>query len=134
MANEQEVASVERLATEGRIASDESAVEEPEFEANEVSDEEFELEPAGSAAAEGDAVEARCPIWMGYSEPQRCRRELHIAPDGVDETPVCLMHSKDSRKLSGLLLDTFWFESKPRFGTFNSGNGHWLCVGGGSLG
>jgi hypothetical protein len=35
MANEQEVASAERLAAEGGIASDESAVAKPEIEANE---------------------------------------------------------------------------------------------------
>ena len=63
-----------------------------------------------SATAEGDSGEAGCPIMMGYGDAPRCGRKLHGAPDGVDEKPVCLMHSKDTGKQSGPLFDAFWSE------------------------
>jgi uncharacterized protein YjbI with pentapeptide repeats len=42
------------------------------------------------------AAEQRCPALM-YRE-HRCGRSIHTAPPGVDEEPVCLMHSKDPDK------------------------------------
>lgn len=109
MAKEQEVASAERLAAEGGIASDESAGAGAEVEANEGPVEEPEKGHAESAVAEGGSGEAGCPIEMGYKGP-RCGRKLHVAPDGVDEKPVCLMHSRDSYKLSWPVSDDFWEE------------------------
>ncbi len=35
------------------------------------------------------------------SDGKPCGRPLYSAPEGVDETPVCLMHSKDSEKDAG---------------------------------
>ena len=110
MAKEQEVASAERRAAEGGIASDESAVAEPEIEANEGPAEEYENEPNESAAANGGSGEAGCPIVMGEFGDVRCGRKLHLAPDRVDEKPVCLMHSRDPGKQSGPLFDAFWQE------------------------
>ena len=74
---------------------------------------EQEIVSDASAVAEGDIGEAGCPVKMGYlddSAAQRCGRKLHIAPEGVDEETVCLMHSKDSRKQSGPLFEAFWLE------------------------
>jgi hypothetical protein len=107
MAKEQEIASAERLAAEGGIASDENTVAELEIEANEGPVEEHVNEPDESAAAEGGSGEICCPIMMGYFDAHRCGRKLHVAPDGVDITPVCLMHSKDPCKQSGPLFDSF---------------------------
>jgi hypothetical protein len=68
-------------------------------------------EPDESAAAQGDSVESGCPIKMGgFGSGLRCGRKIHVAPDGVDEKPVCLMHSKDPRKQSGPLFDAFMLE------------------------
>lgn len=50
-----------------------------------------------------------CPIDMGLDLP--CGRPLHDAPLGVDEVPVCLMHSKDPAKQDGPLFDQFWTEA-----------------------
>ena len=111
MAKEQEVASVERLVAEGGIASDESAVEEPEIEADEGSVEEHVKEPDESSVWKGGDGEVGCPIRMGaWSYSPRCGRKLHVAPDGVDEKTVCLMHSKDPGKQLGPLCDAFWLE------------------------
>ena len=113
MAKEQEVVSAERLAAEGGIVSDERAVAEPEIEASEGAAVEHENEPVESAAAEGDSSEAGCPIRMGdFKDPDapRCGRKLHEAPDGVDNTPVCLMHSQDPYKQSWPVSDDFWEE------------------------
>ena len=72
---------------------------------------EQEITSDASAVAEGDRVEASCPIWMGYGEDSwRCGRNLHITPEGVDEEPVCLMHSKDPHKQSEPLMDAFYAE------------------------
>jgi uncharacterized protein YjbI with pentapeptide repeats len=115
MAKEQEVASAERLAAEGGIASDESAVKKLEIEANKGPAEKHENELNESAAAESDDGKAGCPFRMGYYGVSglynpRCRRNLHAATDGVDEMPVCLMHSRDPNKQSGPLFDAFWLE------------------------
>jgi len=85
-------------------------VAEPEVEPEEDSGVEPEIEPADSAAAEREGIEAGCPVGMGYGDAHRCGRELHVAPDGADEKPVCLMHSEDPNKESGLLFDAFWRE------------------------
>ena len=96
------------MADEQEITFDESAVAEPEIEADECSEQEPVKEPDESAAAEGDRVEAGCPI-VGAGAP-RCGRRLHNAPDGVDEFPICLMHSKDRNKQSGPHFGEFWRE------------------------
>ena len=96
------------MADEQETTFDASAVGEPEVEADESSEDEPEKEPDGSTAA-ADGGEAGCPIERGFPA-QRCGRKLHVALDGVDEKPVCLMHSKDPIKQSGPLFDAFWFE------------------------
>jgi uncharacterized protein YjbI with pentapeptide repeats len=70
--------------------------------------EEQEIASDESVAAEGNGGEAGCPIRMGFISGPRCGRKLHVARDGVDEKPVCLMHSKDPRKQSGPLFNAFW--------------------------
>jgi uncharacterized protein YjbI with pentapeptide repeats len=67
--------------------------------------------------------EAVCPIWMFYGR-LRCRRKLHIAPEGVDDQPVCLMHSKDPRKQSGPLFDAFWLEFERILEKAGEGEAH----------
>jgi uncharacterized protein YjbI with pentapeptide repeats len=114
MAKKQEVASAERLAAEGGIASDESAVAKPEIGADEDAAEEPEKESDESAKAKGDGGETGCPVEMGYDDDQRCGRKLYAAPAGVDEQPVCLMHSKDPNKQSGELFDAFWQKFERR--------------------
>jgi hypothetical protein len=47
---------------------------------------------------------------MGEFGDIMCGRKLHVAPDGVDEIPVCLMHSKDPAKQSGPLFGDFLHE------------------------
>jgi hypothetical protein len=115
------------MADEQEITFDESAVAEPEIEPAESSGAEPEKEPDESAAAEGDSGESGCPMRMGYigdlSAP-RCRRKHHIAPDGVDEQPVCLMHSKDPNKQSGPLFDAFWREFEGILNRAGEGEAH----------
>ncbi|MGA3262981.1 MAG: pentapeptide repeat-containing protein [Terracidiphilus sp.] len=133
------------MADEQEITSDESAELEPEIESREGSEQIHEMEPDESTAAAGDSSEAGCPIRMGYGDDspirivygddspirmgysddsQRCGRKLHVAPNGVDELPVCLMHSKDSRKQSGLLYDTFWLEFERILAGAGEGQAH----------
>jgi uncharacterized protein YjbI with pentapeptide repeats len=70
---------------------------------------EQEIASAERLAAEGGSGDAGCPAEMGFfGEGPACRRKLHPAPIGIDEQPVCLMHSKDPAKLSGPLHDEFW--------------------------
>jgi uncharacterized protein YjbI with pentapeptide repeats len=73
--------------------------------------EEQEITSDASEAAEGDRGEVGCPIEMYYDDNpemrRKCGRKLHVAPDGIDEKPVCLMHSKDPRKQSGQLFVEF---------------------------
>ena len=54
----------------------------------------------------------------------RCGRKLHAMPDGVDEKPVCLMHSKDPRKQSGPLFDAFWREFERILEAAGEGEAH----------
>jgi hypothetical protein len=125
MAKEQEVATATRLAAEGRNASDESALEVPEIEANEGPAEEPEKEPDESAAVEGDSGEAGCPIVMGLlGLDPKCRRKIHTAPEGVDEKPVCLMHSKDPNKQSGSLFEEFRREFERILNEAGEGEAH----------
>ncbi|HME57343.1 MAG TPA: hypothetical protein VKF63_03330, partial [Terracidiphilus sp.] len=98
MAKEQEVASADRLAAEGGIASDESAVTEPEITRAESSEEIFELGLDEEAIWEGEYGDAGCPIEMDTDVDliiRICGRKLHAASNGSDEQPVCLMHTKD---------------------------------------
>ena len=128
MAKEQEVALAECLAAEGGIASDESVVAETVIEAKEESVEEHEKEPDENTEWEGEYGEAGCPIWMGeYHGDVRCGRKLHVAPDGVDSTPVCLMHSKDPNKQSGPLFDSFWQEFERILAEAVEGEAHFEC-------
>ncbi|MGD0858893.1 MAG: pentapeptide repeat-containing protein [Terracidiphilus sp.] len=110
MAEEQENASDVSASAEPEIAPDEIVGTEPEIERVERSEEEPEKEPEESAAAKVDSGEAGCPIRMGEGKVLRCGREFHVAHTGVDEQPVCLMHSKDPNKQSGPLFDAFWLE------------------------
>jgi uncharacterized protein YjbI with pentapeptide repeats len=123
MAKMQEVSSAEHLAAEGGIASDESAVAEPEIERDKSSVKEPEKEPDKSAAAEGDRSEADCPIRMGFP-PRRCGRDIHAVPDGIDEKPVCLMHSKDPCKQSGQLFEAFRLEFERTLEAAKKGEAH----------
>jgi uncharacterized protein YjbI with pentapeptide repeats len=65
----------------------------------------------GENVGEGAAAEAEpetgCPVRMGLLAHQRCGRQLHSAPDGIDRQPVCLMHSNDERKQSWPLFEEF---------------------------
>jgi len=47
-------------------------------------------------AEEAGETMAGCPVKMDNGLP--CGRLIHHAPTGVDETPVCLMHSRDPNK------------------------------------
>ena len=88
------------MADEQQFAPGESP--DPRTAPGEAQPEEPATEPAENPAPE----EPTCPIEMGWRGP-RCRRKLHPAPDGIDEQPVCLMHSKDPAKQSGPLFDAF---------------------------
>lgn len=81
-------------------------------------------EPDESVKVEGDSDEAGCPIRMGEVGDVRCGRKLHAMPDGVDEKPVCLMHSKDPRKQSGPLFDAFWREFERILEAAGEGEAH----------
>jgi len=112
-----------KLTEQEQIAHDESAAAEPEIEAVESPEAETEKEPDESAAAKGGKVEVGCLIEWGYRGP-KCGRELHAAPDGVDEQPVCLMHSNDPGKQSGPLFDTFWREFERILEEAGGGEAH----------
>jgi uncharacterized protein YjbI with pentapeptide repeats len=122
MAKEKEFASAERLAAEGGIASDESAVSEPEIEANEGPVGNTMKEPDESAITKDDSG-ARCLVELGRSG-LRCGRNLHMAPDRADERPVCLMHSKDPRKQSGPLFEEFRLEIERTLAEAQEGEAH----------
>jgi hypothetical protein len=109
MADEQESASAERVEPEPAVVSDGKAAAEAEIEPGKSPDEEPRIESDESAARQGESVEIGCPVGMGLTD-LRCGRKLHFAPGGPDERPVCLMHSKDPLKQSGLLYEAFWLE------------------------
>jgi len=69
---------------------------EAEVEAPPVEEETEQPEAALPVSAEQVPAEAGCPVLM--HGVRRCRRAIHYAPAGVDEEPVCLMHSKDPAK------------------------------------
>jgi uncharacterized protein YjbI with pentapeptide repeats len=98
-----------KLTEQEQIAPDESAAAKPEIEPGENPDDKPGKERDESTVAKGDAAAAVCPVEMSYPA-QRCRRKLHVAPEGADDKPVCLMHSKDPNKQSGGLFDAFWLE------------------------
>jgi hypothetical protein len=87
--------------------SDESTGTGGEIEHVESPGDEPKLEPGESAAGEGDVGGARCPIRMGDFGDLKCGRKLCDLQGGPDNEPVCLMHTKDSRKQSGPLLVEF---------------------------
>jgi hypothetical protein len=109
MADEQESASDERLKTGLDTPSGEGAAAEPTTETDESPKTEIGAEPEVRDGA-GMEPEVGCPIELGSFGGPRCGRRLHLAPLGVDEWPVCLMHSKDGRKCSGPLFEEFWLE------------------------
>jgi hypothetical protein len=109
MENEHEIAPEEPAEPETEAAPEETPVSQPEAEPAEVAEEAPQPVPAAPAAAEAES-EARCPIQMSWPNGPRCGRKLHVATDGVDEQPVCLMHSKDPNKQSDPLFDAFWQE------------------------
>ncbi len=114
-----------KLTEHKQIALDESAAAEPEIEAVKSPEAETEKELDESAAAEGDVAEVGCPVQMGYPA-QRCGHKLHIAPDGVDEQPVCLMHSNDpgKHKQAGQLFKEFWLEFEKILKAAGEGAAH----------
>ena len=66
------------------------------------------LDPSARPSAGPAAADLLCPVSMGLESP--CGRLVHNAPPGVDEVPVCLMHSKDPARQDGALFDAFWAE------------------------
>src|ERR1035437_1612447 len=108
MADEQEIAPDECLKTEIETPSDESAAPEPKTETDERPKTDLGAEPEERDGAEAEP-EAGCPTKLGFGG-LTCHRKLHPAPTGVDEQPVCLMHSKDECKKSGPLFEEFWIE------------------------
>ena len=63
-----------------------------------------------------------CWVEMGI-EAAKCKRPLHNAPQGSDETPVCLMHSKDANK-GGELFEAFWREFEVILEAAGEGEAH----------
>ena len=125
MADEHELASAEPVEANAGITPDESAMSEPEIKSDESSEQEPKIEPDESAAVEGDGVEVGCPISKYYHGfGPRCGGKLHVAPEGVDEKPVCLMHSNDPGKQSGPLFDTFWREFERVLEAAGDGEAH----------
>ncbi|HXR37971.1 MAG TPA: pentapeptide repeat-containing protein [Terracidiphilus sp.] len=95
MADEQEIVALEAQDSEPEIEADEGPQTEPGAKRDERADREDDAEAAG------------CPIRMGYGSGTPCGRKTHPAPDGVDEQPACLMHSRDPGKQSGGFFDEF---------------------------
>lgn len=54
------------------------------------------LEPTAEAERRERLPEHGCPVKTWYDKP--CDRPIYQAPPGVDQQPVCLMHSKDPNK------------------------------------
>jgi hypothetical protein len=122
MADKQGIAPTEARQAEPEVPPDESAGTEPEAEPVESSKLESGAEPEERAAARSK-TEAGCPIAVKFLGPRCCRR-LHAAPAGVDEQPVCLMHSKDPSKQSGPLFDAFWLEFERILEKAGEGEAH----------
>lgn len=51
-----------------------------------------------------------CRVRFGPRLIYQCGRKLHEVVEGIDVTPVCLMHSNDPKKNSGSLHGNFWVE------------------------
>jgi hypothetical protein len=111
MADEEEIALIDSPSgePEQEISSDQGAGAETETEPDVSSKTESDTRPAECANAEAEP-EVGCPIRMGIDSIPRCGRKLQVAPAGVDDHPVCLMHSKDLRKQSGVLFEEFRIE------------------------
>ena len=122
MADEQEFASGEPTAAEPGIAPDDGAEARPEIEPEQGPDLEPPKEPIESPVAKVDNGEAGCPIWI--DDAPKCGRQIHVAPEGADEEPVCLMHSKDPHKLSDPLWDAFYEEFDRTLEAAGEGEAH----------
>jgi uncharacterized protein YjbI with pentapeptide repeats len=61
---------------------------------------------------------------MYDADDPRCGRQIHTAPEGADEFPVCLMHSEDPRKQSEPLIDAFFAEFERTLETAGEGEAH----------
>jgi uncharacterized protein YjbI with pentapeptide repeats len=69
-----------------------------------------ELETGSERQLAGNKTDEQvCSAEMGRGG-RKCGRPLHTAPQGSDEKPVCLMHSKDPNKSAGELFEAFWRE------------------------
>jgi hypothetical protein len=64
-----------------------------------------DLEEDKQAEKRKTVIEQRCPMQMHEKQP--CGRPIHAAPLGVDELPVCLMHSKDPNKNDAAFQEEF---------------------------
>ena len=79
---------------------------------------------SGGSVSEGSATGgAGCPVRMGSSGPI-CGRPIYSAPEGLDDSPVCLMHSKDPGKQTEVLFDEFWLEFEAILKTVGVGEAH----------
>ena len=74
------------------------------------------------SAADSGTGEFACAVKMGSHGA--CKRSLHTAPDGVDKTPVCLMHSKDPAKLDGSLCEKTLAEFEHILEEAGAGDAH----------
>lgn len=106
----------------GFVASESTAVEVGPFGESA----ERSLNESGAGAAmEDDDGRGSCAIIMGYGDTGvKCGRGIHIAPEGVDEKPVCLMHSKDPQKHSGMLFAAFMEEFEKILEQAGEGEAH----------
>jgi hypothetical protein len=90
---------------------------------------ERETEPDEFPLGEDDTSETDCCwIMMGPTSQLRCSRPLHAAPEGVDEKPVCLMHSQDPNKRSGALFEAFWKEFDKILEEAGEGEASFECL------
>jgi uncharacterized protein YjbI with pentapeptide repeats len=92
----EQVAAPEAAEPEAMPEAIEAEVEAPPAEEG---TEQAEAPPqvsAEQAEAEQAPAEDGCPVPMYMARP--CRRPIYAAPAGVDQEPVCLMHSKDPNK------------------------------------
>jgi uncharacterized protein YjbI with pentapeptide repeats len=71
--------------------------------------------------------ELLCPVDMGRGYKSICNRPLHPAPTGVDEQPVCLMHSNDPAKQSSPLYDAFIEEFESILEKAGDGEANFKC-------
>jgi len=108
MNERQDLAPEEPPSTESGTASAEAGYEAVSSEDADFGSETNSESTSKPETDESAVAETRCcPIKMGKGT---CGRRTHVAPEGVDERRVCLMHSKDVAKLSGALYAVFWTE------------------------